>query len=273
MPAPSLSSTPVRYVSRRGRDDTAGILAKRSASQGRVVKRPPAALVAVLTTVGFLLVVTGSATSVANQSEEPRRTALVDRIMSERQNVDDLDQAVSEVRSQLDAAMEDAGRISQEQAEANRDRQQLALLAGTTPVRGSGITIKLADAPSRQPGDSKFDASRIQDGDLQLIVNALFAIGAEAVAINDNRVVSVTPIRAAGGTIVVNYRPISSPYRVVAIGVDKDGFEDTDIAEHFRQWRKKFNLGFSVDESSKLSASAYSGRVAIDIAQPVIGNS
>src|SRR5262249_1477858 len=101
----------------------------------------------------------------------------------------------------------------------------------------------------------------------QLVVNSLFACGAEAIAINDNRVVAVTPIRAAGATIVVNYRPVSSPYRIVAIGADKNRFSATDIAERFREWQKKYDLGFSVETHNILTVPAYQGRVAIDIAQ------
>lgn len=234
------------------------------------MKRPPYALLAILTLVGFLLVVTASATTVANQRQEPRRNALIDQIMQERRNVSDLDKAVEELHGQLEDARADVGRLSADQAATNAARQKLALQAGDVAVKGPGITVKLSDAP-RQPGDTdiKFDASRIQDSDIQLIVNALFAVGAEAVAVNDNRVVSVTPIRAAGGTIVVNYRPVTSPYRIVAIGADERRFNETDIADHFRQWEKKFDLGFDVDKSKDLSVPPYAGRVSIDIAQPL----
>lgn len=232
------------------------------------MSRPPLALVAVLACAGFLLVVTGTATSAANRSEEPRRQAIINQILQQRTDVDDLDQAVAELRGQVAGARSEAGRLSQQQEQQNVRQEELALMAGTTAVEGSGIVVHMEDAP-RQPGQdpSTFDASRIQDADMQLIVNALFAVGAEAVAINDNRVVAVTPIRAAGGTIVVNYRPVSSPYRIEAIGVDKKRFMETDIAQHFEQWEDKFNLGFRVDSSKGIEVPGYSGRVGIDIAR------
>ena len=100
------------------------------------------------------------------------------------------------------------------------------------------------------------------------MVNALFAAGAEAVAINDNRIVATTPIRAAGGTIVVNFRPLPPPYRVVGIGAAKDRFADSEIARRFRQWSKQFGLGFNISESKSATVPAYTGRVAIDDATP-----
>jgi uncharacterized protein YlxW (UPF0749 family) len=233
---------------------------------------PPLALVGVLVLVGFLLVVTGTATSVAARNEEPRKQALIDQIVRERRDVSDLDQAVDTVRRQLDDLHSQSARQSDEQSHEREDEQQLALRAGTVALHGSGITVKLSDAP-RSAGEEQtsFDAARIQDSDIQLVVNALFSAGAEAVAVNDNRVVAVTPIRAAGGTIVVNYRPVSSPYRIVAIGASKDEFRNTEIAHHFEQWKKKFDLGYSIDSGKNLKVPAYSGRTSISIASPVVG--
>lgn len=230
-------------------------------------RRPPFPLVAVLALVGFLLVVTGTATTVVQHREAPRKHALIEQILTERRDVGDLDQAVAQLRGEVAAAQERSGAISNAQDERNRYEQSLAMAAGTVAAHGPGIVVKVSDAaqqPGAEPG--KFTASRIQDGDVQLLVNALFATGAEAVAVNDNRIVAVTSIRAAGGTIQVNYRPMSSPYRIVAIGADKKRFNASDVAAHFREWEKKFDLGFSVDQHDDLTVPAYSGRVGIDLA-------
>ncbi len=230
--------------------------------------RPPLSLVAVLTVAGFLLVVTGTATSAASRSQEPRRQALINQIMQQRSDVDDLDKAVAELRARVATAQAEAGEVSRRQGLQNEEERRLAVAAGTTALEGSGIVIELEDAPRQSGRDpATFDANRIQDSDIQLMVNALFAIGAEAVAINDNRVVVVTPIRAAGGTIVVNYRPVSSPYRIAAIGVDPKRFMETDIAGHFEQWEEKFGLGFDVESSRDVKVPAYTGRVGIDEAE------
>lgn len=233
------------------------------------MSRPPLTLVGTLTLVGFLLVVTGMATSVANRTEAPRKRVLINQILQERSNVDDLDKAVAELRNQVNDAQAALGDTSARQSAQNREQQQLAMEAGAVALKGPGIVVQLADAP-RPVGSAdsaKFDANRIQDSDIQLVVNALFAAGSEAVSVNDNRVVSVTPIRAAGGTIVVNYRPVSSPYRITAIGADLKRFESSDVAAHFSQWKKKFKLGYEIERSGSITAPAYSGRVSIAVAR------
>jgi uncharacterized protein YlxW (UPF0749 family) len=112
-------------------------------------------------------------------------------------------------------------------------------------------------------------AYRIHDADLQLVVNGLFGAGAEAVAINGNRVVVTTPIRAAGDTIVVNFRPVSPPYVVTAIGADQRQFDGTEIASRFRRWTGLFGLGFSIRRVDDVVVPAYAGRVQITTASPV----
>jgi uncharacterized protein YlxW (UPF0749 family) len=58
----------------------------------------------------------------------------------------------------------------------------------------------------------------VRDGDLQLVVNALWAAGAEAVSINGQRLGPTTAIRFAGEAVLVDFRPVTSPYEIRAIG-------------------------------------------------------
>ena len=68
----------------------------------------------------------------------------------------------------------------------------------------------------------------ILDRDLQLVVNSLWASGAEAIAVGGVRIGPNVTIRQAGGAILVDNQPISSPYAIVAIGPPhgmQDAFE------------------------------------------------
>jgi uncharacterized protein YlxW (UPF0749 family) len=76
----------------------------------------------------------------------------------------------------------------------------------------------------------KTNPGRVIDRDLQMIVNGLWQAGASDVAINGRRITPTTAIRAAGEAILVNYRPMSPPYVVSAIGSDAD-----QLAGRFRE--------------------------------------
>lgn len=225
-------------------------------------------LTLVLAILGFLVstaVITGRA---EREQAAPRKAELVRLIDDRRSLVDDLDQAVEQLRDDLATAQERASRNDALDRESARVAELLAEQAGTVALRGRGLAVHLAPSKREPPSPQEAGAYQIHDGDLQLVVNALFAAGADAVAINDSRLVATTPIRSAGGTIVVNFRPLSPPYTVEAIGADHRQFENSEIARRFRRWTKLFGLGFEVTEERRLEVPAYTGRVAISAATP-----
>lgn len=111
----------------------------------------------------------------------------------------------------------------QEQVLAEEDPQVLARLqqdsarSGAVAVSGPGLRVVLSDAPSDDPEALEPD-QRVQDVDLQVLVNGLWAAGAEAIAINDARLTSTTAIRGAGSAVLVDVVPLLGPYTVDAIG-------------------------------------------------------
>lgn len=232
-------------------------------------RRIPFVLAAVVSLLGFLLVVASTAASATRRAEAPRKARLISLIEDRRRQVSELDDAVIQLRSQLAAAESDAAKAGRQDRTRSEELQRLALQAGTVAVRGSGLEVKLSDS-SRSPNSAEdAGAFRIHDTDIQLVVNALFAAGAEAVAINGNRVVATTAIRAAGDTIVVNFRPLVPPYRVTAVGGNRTQFDDSAIAGRFKRWTRLFGLGFSVRSVSAVTVPAFAGRVGIASAAPV----
>jgi uncharacterized protein YlxW (UPF0749 family) len=222
----------------------------------------------VLGLLGFLLVTAAFSARDTRRTEAPRKTALIHQIEARRTRVADLEQAVRSLRSDVDAARLSQDRINRSGRQATERETQLAIQAGTVALKGSGIVVHLSDSSRKPPSSSDGGAYRIHDSDLQLVVNALFESGAEAVAINGNRIVSTTPIRAAGDTIVVNFRPLLPPYTVNAIGASGSRFNKTNIAARFHRWTSLFGLGFSVSSSHDVSIPAYAGRVEISAAVP-----
>lgn len=234
---------------------------------GGVRHRPVLVLTAASAILGFLLVTAVSSVGETRRADAPRKAELIDLIEQRRDLVAEQDRAVSALRDEVDAARRESTRRNrQSRAEADAVAA-LAMQAGTVALRGRGLEIELSDSPRLSATGEDADAFRIHDADLQLVVNALFAAGAEAVSVNGSRLVATTPIRAAGATIVVNFRPLTPPYRVAAIGADRRSFEGSEIARRFRRWIGLFGLGFDVSQG-EVDVPAYSGRVAIVSARP-----
>ncbi|MCC2333267.1 DUF881 domain-containing protein [Cellulomonas wangsupingiae] len=96
--------------------------------------------------------------------------------------------------------------------------QRDAVAAGVVAVVGPGLRVVLTDGEPKE-GDTQDDGSSlVLDHDLQTLVNGLWAAGAEAVAVNGERITSTTAIRSAGAAVLVDSTALSSPYTVEAIG-------------------------------------------------------
>jgi len=232
-----------------------------------VQSRPSIVLSAGAAVLGFLLVTAVTSAGVARRATEPRKAELIELIERRRTLVADQDGAVQALRAEVARAQRRVSRASELDRAADEAEAALAMQAGTVAMAGKGLEVNLRDSPRQPAGRADTGAFSIHDTDLQLVVNALFAAGAEAVAVNDSRLVATSPIRAAGATIVVNFRPLSPPYKVSAIGADRRAFESSEIARRFRRWTGLFGLGFTVQQR-QVTVPAYAGRVAITSAQP-----
>jgi uncharacterized protein YlxW (UPF0749 family) len=103
----------------------------------------------------------------------------------------------------------------------------------------------------------------ILDRDLQLVVNALWVSGAEAVAVGGVRIGPNVTIRQAGGGILVDNQPIASPYVVLAIGPPHgmdDVFDNSPALQRLRLLETSYGVGVSVSETDELILPAVSLR-------------
>lgn len=139
---------------------------------------------------------------------------------------------------------------------------ELNLPAGTTPMIGPGITVTVTDpgvsrdltdvSKQRVPGSRQV----ILDRDLQLVVNSLWAAGAEAVAVDGIRVGPNVTIRQAGGAILVDNHPIASPYEIIALGPQnalRDGFDRSPGLMRLRLLETSYGVGVTVSADDGLT--------------------
>ena len=225
-------------------------------------------LAGVMMITGFLVVTSASTGRAERARQEPRRAQLIDLIESRQTDVDTLDGAVEQLRADVASAQVDVSEQNAFERQISQRISELAQRAGTVGLRGPGLLVSLSPSEREPPSPDEAGAYQIHDSDVQLVVNALFAAGAEAIAINGSRLVATTPIRAAGDTIVVNFRPLSPPFEITAIGADRRRFLSSQIARRFDRWTGLFGLGFVVEEDDALTVPPYTGRVSISTATP-----
>jgi uncharacterized protein YlxW (UPF0749 family) len=137
---------------------------------------------------------------------------------------------------------------------------------GTGAVEGPGMTVHVADAgPSADGSDvdprtDEQNQGRVTDRDLQTLVNEVWAAGAEAVAVNGQRLTALSAIRSAGDAVLVDFRPLNPPYTLQAVGPDS---MRTTFAAGFGgsylQVLQGYGITSSVEDSGRLKLPASAG--------------
>jgi uncharacterized protein YlxW (UPF0749 family) len=232
------------------------------------------ALAVVLSIFGFL-VAAGFVQEGLREEAEPARVAELERLIEGRRGViDELANDVATLSRRVERLHGRAAGSSQEAQAALRQVDSLAGLAGLAGVEGPGVIVELADSPDVPRTRAEETDFRIQDTDLQLVVNALWRAGAEAIAVNGTRILSTTAIRAAGSAILINYRGVASPYRVAAVGSPDQlfaGVAGSEIAQQFGVWRQIYGLGFGLETADTLTLPAFRGLSGLRWARPAGG--
>lgn len=190
-----------------------------------------------------------------------------------RSSVDDRDRTISALQKQVSRLERAAPSANARLSVLSQDLQHANFLAGLTDVSGPGVVVTLNDSKKRfmdAPAAVQL-AGIIHDSDINSVVNELKAAGAEAIAINNERVVSLTAARCAGPTVFVNNIPQTPPYVIRAVGDGPtletalklpEGIYDT-ISQMDPEMIK-------IETSNKLLLPAYTGPTQPRYAKPVL---
>jgi uncharacterized protein YlxW (UPF0749 family) len=143
-------------------------------------------------------------------------------------------------------------------------------------VHGPAVRVRLDDAPRRADGSRPAGASAddlvVHQQDVQAVVNALWAGGAEAMTIMNVRVISTSAVRCVGNTLLLNGRVYSPPFVVTAIGDPgrlRGALDASDGVRAFREFVRDFGLGYTVEDEADVTLPGYEGSTSLQYANPV----
>lgn len=229
-PLPQRVTMPLlEMITQQSMDEDYQHVAERRRAAGqptRTPRRRTSATVVAVTAFGLLVTVAAVQTSRDADAKALGRSSLVERIALEKENVTVLQDSAGELRDENAGLESDLRELRGEEAQVTERVSRMGARTGYLAVRGPGIRIVVDDTPG---GDA---SQTVRDNDLINLVDGLWAAGAEAIAINGQRLTVLSPIQNSGRAIHVNVRPLNPPYEVVAIG-DPDTLEARLLASTF----------------------------------------
>ena len=190
------------------------------------------------------------------QAELDRAQILSDELVELRAEVDVLTDAQTDVTA------------------AGPNADLLAFWAGRRPVGGPGLTVTLRDASPTGPLPSWATPNDlvIHQQDLQAVINALWAGGAEAMTLQGERVIATSAFRCVGNVLLLHGRHFSPPYVVQAIG-DPVALESSLLADSqvqvYLEYVEAVGLGWAVAAEDELVLPAYGQVLDLSYATPV----
>jgi len=204
------------------------------------------------------------------RSDAPR---LVDLVRLEKSDVDRLNSERDRLANTIDSTH---GR-STDRALAAMERRsaELAGDAGLDAVHGPGLVVTLTDAQrdanGRFPRDASPDDLVVHQQDIQAVLNAMWTAGAEAIQMQDQRIIATSSPRCVGNTLLLNGRTFSPPYTITAIGdaaAMQDALAAAPLVILYKQYVVRFGLGYTEQSTPDVRVAGYSEPVRMHFAQP-----
>ena len=219
---------------------------------------------------GLLVSVQWRTQSERNELTVRYNTPLLDAAKTLQNEQTTLKAQLADLRAELDQIQTSASTQSDAGKELQARIDELKKVAGLNERTGDGVLITLDDARSASAAKD-VEKSICHNTDLTDIVNQAWRGGAEAIAINDERIVGSSSIYCVGSTIMVNGTLMSPPFSVVVIGPPNDllaTYDDPSQLRDIKQRRDVYGLGFRVSRASAVHVPPYRGALNVRYGTP-----
>jgi uncharacterized protein YlxW (UPF0749 family) len=229
---------------------------------------------AALLGLGFLIAAQLAAEGPRVRYTTQERSPLVETATRLQQRQEELKARILELRTTIQTtAQADEGSAALVR-DLNDDLQDARIAAGLIPLTGTGLVLQLEDSAEPPAPDAEASDYLVGARDLRAIVAELWVAGAEAVAVNGERITPTTAIIDVGPSVLVNAAYLAGPYQVTALGPEdlyprlstSPGFVDL-----IRTRAQGFGIRISIAEPEAVDMPAFAGTITLRYARPEDG--
>lgn len=206
------------------------------------------------------------------RSDAPR---LVDLVREAQQSVDRLTVQRDALSTEIDSHHGGSPESHAALAAITRRSAELAVDAGTVPMRGPGLVVTLndaqRDAQGRFPRDASPDDLVVHQQDIQAVLNALWSAGAEGIQMQDQRIIATSAPRCVGNTLLLNGRTYSPPYVITAIGdaaAMQAALAAAPYVTLYKQYVVRFGLGYTEEPRAEVELTGHTDPLRMRYAKP-----
>lgn len=206
-----------------------------------------------------------SNSTVSNNYEENNLRAEVLKYKERYENkYKDLEKAETELEKERENSTQNNSDLKKKEEEITTGNKIL----GLAEVTGPGVTITLTD--SKKDINSVLDPSSlvVHDLDILSVINELKNAGAEAIAINDQRIVPTSGIICGGNIIDINKEKVGAPFVIKAIGLPEQ-LAALNRPGGYLERLKDDSIGVELKKSNNITIPKYTGSLTYNYAKTV----
>lgn len=185
----------------------------------------------------------------------------------ERTKNETLNQQILEYKKNLEQYQAEASKSGDYTGVLSEQLQMAEILSGQIDVEGPGVIVTLQESQRITSENPMNDV--IHDNDILSVINELCDAGAEALSLNDERLVATSEIRCAGSTVSINNNRYAVPFVIKAIGDPKNLEAALTMRHGVIEVLGSWGIDVTVVKSNKIRVNAYSGVTSFKYAVPV----
>ena len=220
--------------------------------------RPHLVTAVAVAVFGVLVATAGAQTSRNAGVQDASRESLIAQIEAQRDRVAAEQRQVASLRDRTTSSEQYVAELTQDEQVSNSQLQRLRARTGFIAVTGEGVRVQLDAAP-----DAVQD-QQLRDSDVALMVNAWWSAGAEAIAVNGQRLTALSAIRTSGVAVEVNDVGVAPPFTIAVIG-DQDTlqarFYETSSGLAFDDLARRYDFSVELTNADDLSLPAAPARL------------
>ena len=195
-----------------------------------------------------------------------RNDELKDSLMQWEEKYNDMTEKLEDSSKELEKIRLDSTKYDSSSTEKGENLEKNNLQLGLVDVSGEGIIITAKDGQVAKAADNLSDYL-VHDVDLREIVSELSNAGAEAISINDQRIVNTTCIVCAGNVISINGEKVTSPFVIKAIG-NQERLFGINRPGGYMQYMKEYT-SLDIKKSNNVKIKKYNGALNFKYAETV----
>lgn len=211
-----------------------------------------------LLTIGIIIQVKTVESTKTEVAKTTTEAELRDNILKMQEKYDFVFEELNKSNKKLEDLIQEISQDGNSEINYSEELKNMNSLLGYTDLEGQGISITVQDGDSSTV-KSLVSNYWVHDGDLIKIVNLLRNAGAEAISINDERIVSSTAITCAGNIVRINGKKVGSPFVIKAIGLTEKLYGTVTVTDDYLKQMELEGVKVTIEKKDKVYIEKYNG--------------